>query len=298
MKPHFYCIGSSLGTINHPRGTKEDNSGVADGCKAILTPSFLEKFPGSAIDSYMVPNRKFSNDQDYFEAIAQQYDDIASLIDSTLDYSTELPVIVGGDHSVSYATIGSILARKDPRELRVIMFDSHADFSLRAETPSGNFHGMWVRPLIDKFDVDVIDKKIPLKIPARNWMYIGDLEGEPYFEKYESEYINEKKISLISKDILTKRFDEAVTTLNEFIDGTQNIYITFDIDIFQKSVAPATGISGEWGLSHKIVSGLLESIVKSDKLIGIDLVEVNPDKEGSTKTIKIAQDVLLQLPKG
>jgi len=295
--PHFYCIESSLGTINYPHGTEEDNSGVAGGCKAILTPSFLKNFSNISVHEIKFPKQSFSNDLDYFKAIVRQYDSISNLIKTTLDGPKELQVVVGGDHSVSYSAIGSILERKNPKEIGVIMFDSHADFCLKDNSPSGNFYGMWVRPLIDKFDIDLIDKKIPKKIPSKNWMYVGDLEGEPYFDKSEAEFIREKQITYISKELLVKDFSKAKIILEKFINGSRNIYVTFDIDVYHKSIAPATGISGQWGLNNKAIPLFLKTIADSGKIIGADIMEVNPEKAGADKTIKAAQDVLLQLLK-
>ena len=55
-----------------------------------------------------------------------------------------LPVLLGGDHSMSIGSVSAVAAhaRAAGRRLRVLWIDAHADFNTAALSPSGNIHGM------------------------------------------------------------------------------------------------------------------------------------------------------------
>lgn len=293
--PHFYCFSSRLGIIYPPFKTNDSNYGVAKGCEAIVTTSFINNFPGANLHKLQFASQVIADKSNYYQEIERQYEAASFLIKSTLDKQNEIQVVIGGDHGVSFPALGSVLERNNPNDVGVIMFDSHTDLCLRSNSPSGNFHGMWARPFIDNFDIEMLNQKIPLKIPSRNWMYIGDLEGWPYFDERELNYIKEKEIVYLSKKILAEQFNTAKNIFDDFLNRCKNIYVTFDIDVYTEDIAPATGITGKWGLDNNFIPVFLETIAKSGKLIGADLTEVNPEKEGAEKTIATAQSVLLKL---
>jgi len=267
---------------------------VAKGGEAILTHTFLNNFPGA---NYHKIQLLQNNDIEcrYFNLIAQQYDAVSRLIKITLDPQKEIQVSIGGDHSISFYAIGSILERNNPNDVGIIMFDSHADLYSKNTSPSGNFHGMWAYPLLNQFDVDIIDQKILHKIPSQNWLHIGDLEGEPCFGKQELDLVKEKQITHLSKQLLSEKINKAKNILDKFLNDHKHIYITFDIDVYTKDIAPATGLTGDWGLDNNAIPIFLETIAKSNKLIGADVTEVNPEKDGADKTVAVAQEVLLKL---
>lgn len=55
-----------------------------------------------------------------------------------------LPVLLGGDHSLSIGSISAIArhCREYGKPLRILWLDAHADFNTHTITPSGNIHGM------------------------------------------------------------------------------------------------------------------------------------------------------------
>jgi arginase len=60
--------------------------------------------------------------------------------------SGQLPLILGGDHSIAMGSVNGIArhCRKAGRELFVLWLDAHSDFNSPASSPSGNMHGMSV----------------------------------------------------------------------------------------------------------------------------------------------------------
>ena len=58
---------------------------------------------------------------------------------------------------------------------------------------------------------------------------------------------------------------------------TQNVYVSFDFDVFDPSVIPATGAPEPGGLSWGGVTNLLSRICSSKTIVGMDFVELSPN---------------------
>jgi agmatinase len=60
------------------------------------------------------------------------------------------------------------------------------------------------------------------------------------------------------------------------VPGSQRIYVTLDIDALDPGVAPGTGTPDPGGLSYMEIRDLLQGIARKGRVVGFDLVEVNP----------------------
>ena len=86
---------------------------------------------------------------------------------STSAQAGHFPLVLGGDHSLAYASIRGAAKFK---KLGVIWVDAHADFNTPATTPSGNIHGMPLAALAGLGDPRLIqlwDEAIPVVDPRR-----------------------------------------------------------------------------------------------------------------------------------
>jgi len=71
-------------------------------------------------------------------------------------------------------------------------------------------------------------------------------------------------------------------------------YLTLDIDVLDPAEAPGTGFAEPGGLSFRDVSRLLWSLTRRVRLVGLDLVEVNPYLDPSRRTPLLAARILLE----
>ena len=78
----------------------------------------------------------------FLEEIAQVADRAAAMVREALDEGC-LPLILGGDHSLSIGTVGAVAAhhRSHDASVGVIWVDAHTDMNTPESTPSGNIHG-------------------------------------------------------------------------------------------------------------------------------------------------------------
>ncbi len=309
-KPHFFKAKSRIGLANKPIHQNEFNFGVEDGPDAILTPDFLSNLKRSllgSVDSFVFTNPEDIKPDQLYKILAGEIAGFRDFINSVIlgiRQPAETPeskkrfwqgkndrviqIVIGGDHSVTLPSVLAVMETiSDPANLGIIYFDSHGDINLAKDSPTGNFHGMHLRPLFDKFDIPEIDNLVPTKIPTKNLLYIGNLDLDPE----EKKFLSSNRIRNITGEDLGNRQSEILAEIGNFISKLDYLYVSFDIDCMDKTEAPATGIPAEHGLHVKNILPVLE-LFKKHPNFSFDLCEVNPKKEGAEKTIKLAQRIL------
>lgn len=236
------------------------------------------------------------NRDEYLRVFAQQTADYAAQMTDILSDHHTLPLVsvaLGGDHSVSLAHVAALFKSGiQSQRTGILMIDSHADINSVGSSPTGNAHGMWLRPIISRFDLPGIDALVPQKVTPTNLRYIGNLDLDPA----EAEYIHQQGISTTSVDQLRQHKTEVLQSLTEWFGSLDHLHVSIDIDAFDKSIAPATGIPCPAGLLESDVSELFSAIQRLPHW-SLDLVEVNPQKTGATETIELARKILTMLIK-
>ncbi len=291
--PHFFKAQSRIGIRNNPSHQIYPNLGVEEGPNAIADEAFLKTFPRFRTSSFDFPLPETVNRDTYVGALASSIGNFSAHINGRLG-SGETQIVVGGDHCVTLPSVLAVLARISAGEsVGYVQFDSHGDMNLRAESPTDNFHGMYVRPLLSKFDVPEIDVLVKRRLPVQNIVYVGNLDLDPE----EGNFFRENRIKNISQLDLRSHGRMAITDFAGFVSSFNHLHVTIDIDAFDSSEAPATGIPAQKGLFFEEVVPLLR-IIQNHPSISIDITEVNPRKPGAFQTILLAQKVLRTLISG
>ena len=90
---------------------------------------------------------------------------------------------------------------------------------------------------------------------------------------------------LLDRDSLARPGQSAAMEgLQAFMDASDHLYLTIDLDGFSSAYAPGVSAASPLGFSPAEVFPLLDAILKSGKLIAADLAELNPafDRDGQT----------------
>lgn len=279
---HFFALSSRLGMHHLPWKGNEPNVGVEDGPKAILTPEFLHRFPDALLDSYSYSLVDEVDPNLIFSTIAKQSKVFASYIEWALRLG-EVPVVVGGDHSVSLAPFSAVLNLYDPSSVCVIRIDSHPDILTSHTSSTGNVHGMWMRPFLSTFDEPELDQLVGGKrLNPSHVLYIGNLDCEDE----ERRFIDQNEMFVYNRHDLSD--ETCKTQILNWARGFKHVILDIDIDAFDESIAPATGIPSSDGLLLEDVSFLFGSL---ENLVSLHLVEVNPEKDNG-QTVALAQKII------
>ncbi len=209
---------------------------------------------------------------------------------STSIQAGNFPLVIGGDHSLS---IGSVRGAARNRKLGVIWLDAHADFNTAETTPSGNIHGMSLAILCglgDKSLVQLWDEPVPV-IDPKNIAIIGarDLdEGEK--KNLQNAGAMVQGMEQIDRYGMVACLEKAIERVSRDVDG---IYLSLDLDSLDPEHAPGVGTPVPAGLTQREAHLACEMIGETGKLLGMDIVEVNPILDIQNRTALLAADFAL-----
>ncbi|XP_013885039.1 arginase-2, mitochondrial [Austrofundulus limnaeus] len=206
-------------------------------------------------------------------------------------------VMLGGDHSLAIGSVSGH-AQQSP-DLCLIWVDAHADINTPMTSPSGNLHGQPVafmlKELQDKMpDIPGFSWTKPF-LSSRDLVYIGLRDVDPgehhILKSLGIQYFSMRDIDRLG----IQRVMEV--TLDHLLSRKQRpIHLSFDIDAFDPSLAPATGTAVNGGLTYREGIYLTEEIHNTGLLSAMDLVEVNPllgaNQEAVEATASLAVDVI------
>jgi agmatinase len=178
------------------------------------------------------------------------------------------PIVLGGDHSLTFPVL-----RAFDIPVTVIHFDAHLDTWNGA--PGNLDHASWVNRAAKLSQV----KKV-VQIGQRG--LANDEEAMANARKAHTTIIT-------SEQIHRQGVEWALTQ----VASSENIYITFDVDVMDPTLAPGTGTLEPDGLSFSEIDGLLKGVTSKGRLVGMDVVEVNPMRETSTRTEQTAIRLLI-----
>ena len=209
---------------------------------------------------------------------------------STSVQAGNFPLVIGGDHSLS---IGSVRGAARSRKLGVIWLDAHADFNTAETTPSGNIHGMSLAILAGLGDPSLVqlwDESIPV-IDPKKIAIIGarDLdEGEKVNLQDAGAMV--MSMEQIDRYGMVTCLEKAIERVSRDVDG---IFLSLDLDSLDPEHAPGVGTPVPAGLSQREAHLACELIAETGKLIGMDLVEVNPILDVQNRTASLAVEFAL-----
>jgi len=183
-----------------------------------------------------------------------------------------MPVILGGDHSV---TAPVIKAFSEQEPFHVVHFDAHLDF---VDERHGVRYGHG-NPIRRASEMDHVTGFTQLGIRNVSSSNRKDYE---YARQCGSDIISIRQIRGMGKEKVLKRIPEGV-----------NYYITIDIDGFDPSIAPGTGTPSHGGFMYYEVLELLQGLSRQGNIVGMDLVEVSPAYDPAGITSILAAQILM-----
>ena len=207
--------------------------------------------------------------------------------------SGRFPVVLGGDHSIA---AGSVTAMQQHfGKIGLVWIDAHGDFNNAESSPTGNIHGMPLSAITGNGPDEILPfkKRDTAFIDPKNTVIIGARE----IDRKERELIKNAGISVftiadIDKDGMYYVISEAVRLA---CDGTEGIFLSFDLDAIDPTVAPGVGTPVYGGLTYREAHLLCEYIASCNKLLGIEIVELNPILDSRNRTGEAAVRLISSL---
>lgn len=183
-----------------------------------------------------------------------------------------LPVLLGGDHSVSFPIVRAF---EQFAPLDIVHVDAHLDF-------------------IDEVDGMKHASGSPLR-RIRELRFVRHMThlGIRCIRSREGDYEDATRLGsrIFTRDEIR---EDGTRGVLEKLPSMGNVYVTVDIDGFDPSVAPGTGSPTVDGLLYHEVRALLQGVAKKGSVVGFDLVEVNPSVDVHGQTSLLATTLIAE----
>jgi agmatinase len=202
--------------------------------------------------------------------IHRSYEQIESAVIELMK-SGIIPIGLGGDHSVTLATLRA--AAKIYGPVALIQFDSHTD-TWDTYYDEKYWHGS---PFIRAHEEGLLQSDKVFQIGIRGTLnHPGDIQAS-YDLGYQV---------ITTKDLKKRGIKDVVREVKEKIGDTP-CFLTFDIDFVDPSFAPGTGTLEVGGFTSFETLELVRSLTEFH-FIGFDLVEVLPPYDPTQITSLLA----------
>jgi agmatinase len=211
--------------------------------------------------------------------IEQAYAAIEAGVDRVLAAGA-VPLIVGGDHSISLPVLRAVSRAHGP--LALVQFDAHID--TWGDYFGGKyFHGSPFRR--------AIEEKI---VAPAHYVQIG-IRGPMYGEKADFAFQREHGVTTIDIGMVKRDGPDATMERVRKVVGTRPLYVTFDIDSVDPAFAPGTGTPEVGGLTSYEAQTMVRALAGLG-LVGCDVVEVAPPFDGPGQiTSLLAANIMFEL---
>ncbi len=193
--------------------------------------------------------------------------------------SGAFPIILGGDHSIGFPTVRGVCRHLGDKKVGIIHFDRHVDTQ---ETDLDE--RMHTCPWFHATNM--------ANAPAKNLVQMGI--GGWQVPRQGVKVCRERATNILTvTDITEMGLDAAADfAIEKATDGTDCVWISFDMDCIDAGCVPGTGWPEPGGLRPRAALYLLKKIVQNTTVCGLEVVEVSPPYDVSDMTALMATRVI------
>jgi len=205
-----------------------------------------------------------------------------------------LPVVLGGDHSVAAGSVAAVAehARRSGAAIGLIWVDAHGDMNTPASSESGNVHGMPLAALVGPEPAELagIGGFTP-KVRPDSTVLIGVRN----LDTREREQVLSSGVHVFTMKDIDRMGIAAVAERAIELAGTDTagIHVSFDLDVCDPTIAPGVGTPVKGGLDYREAHMVMETVADSGRLLGLDMVEVNPILDVRNSTAQLGTELVL-----
>ena len=188
-----------------------------------------------------------------------------------------MPILLGGDHSVTIPIFQGQLERYAGKRFGVLWVDAHPDLC-DVFTGSKLSHACVLRRGLE-FGIQPEDVCL---VGLRSWEYEEiDLIEKGGLNVFTAAEVAERGMKVIAQEV------------KQILSRCDVVHISLDIDCLDPAFAPGTGIPDSGGLTSREVITLIKSM-QGLPLVGLDVVEVSPPIDPSEATIFAALKIIME----
>jgi arginase len=229
----------------------------------------------------------------YLPEIAAACEQVAAEVQKILR-AGELPVVLGGDHSIAAGTVAGVqaVARERGEQIGLVWFDAHADMNTPESSTSGNVHGMPLAALLGHGARELTHVAgFAPKLDPRYCAHVGARDLDPA----ERELIKRLGLRFFTMREIDERgmsavMDDAIEIARRAPAG---YHVTLDVDALDPGDAPGSGTVVRGGLTYREAHLAMEKIAEAGGMLSLEVVEINTALDINNRTAELGVELIL-----
>ncbi|HET7483342.1 MAG TPA: arginase [Actinomycetota bacterium] len=221
----------------------------------------------------------------YLPAILATCAQIAARV-ADIARSEQMPLVLGGDHSIAMGTLAGLAAAHGPGG--VLWIDAHGDLNRPETSPTGNVHGMPLATALGRCGFGIEGFSGPPWVEASHVALVGIRSLDPG----EKELVRELDLAVFTMaDIDRRGMPDVMKDAIAVVEGASFVHLSLDVDVCDPEIAPGVGTPVRGGLSYREAHLAMEIVAESELLTSLEIVEVNPILDHADETGALAVEL-------
>lgn len=190
------------------------------------------------------------------------------------------PVFLGGDHHCTYPAFRGFARGADVDSVGLVQIDAHTDTTAESALFGDEYHGSVTHHIANS---EFSGYEHVSQVGIRGY------EAPDFFEFADDVGLDLFTMADVHERGIQQVIDDAVAAAAAETDA---VYVTFDIDSVDPSVAPGTGTPEPGGLSAHQALTVMQRLGAIDAVQAVDMMEVAPKYDPSGNTQQLASYLL------
>lgn len=208
--------------------------------------------------------------------LEKSQNELAEKIQKTLEKGGK-SIVFGGGHEVMFAHYSGIRNAYPTKKIGIINIDAHFD-NREIDPKNGASSGTGFWQIAQKETI--------------HSLHIGIQRNSNTLKLFDTAHQSGMKY-ILSEELFFENLPNIYSKIDDFIAESEIIYLTVCMDVFNASIAPGVsalaynGIFADAPFLH-----LLKNILKSEKLLAMDIAEVNPNFDIGERTARLGATLI------
>lgn len=186
-------------------------------------------------------------------------------------------LVLGGGHEVTYAHYSGIRDAFKGKKVGVINFDAHFD-NREPEIGVGPSSGTGFWQIAQEGEI--------------HSMHIGIQRNSNTLQLFDTAHHYGMKY-ILGEEIFFENLPKLYELIDEFLQSIDVLYVTICMDVFNASIAPGVSAAAYNGIfADSAFMHLYKHILKSEKIVALDVAEVNPTYDLQDRTARLAASLI------
>jgi len=186
-------------------------------------------------------------------------------------------LVLGGGHEVTYAHYSGIRSAFPDKKIGIINIDAHFD-NRKPEDGIGASSGTGFWQIVQD---------------ENNYtLHIGIQRNSNTLKLFDTAHHLGMKY-ILADELFFENLPSVYERITELVESVDVLYLTICMDVFNASIAPGVSAAAYNGIfADAAFMHFYKHILKSDKLVALDVAEVNPEFDIQDRTAKLAASLV------